>query len=75
MAVIGHDARAVLMADADPLGHGRRLWNLLVDGIDDMKFHLVEYPSAGLWYLVVNAGDKGSATAPLFPRAAFEAAT
>ncbi|HRI09344.1 MAG TPA: hypothetical protein PKW35_16095 [Nannocystaceae bacterium] len=68
MAAIPHDARATLTRTADPHAQGRHLWDLAVEGIDDMKFHLVEYPSADLWALVVSAGDKGAAVVPLFPR-------
>ncbi|MCA9660448.1 MAG: hypothetical protein KC486_19040 [Myxococcales bacterium] len=67
MAIHPRDASAVRIHVEDPHDHRRRLWELHVDGVTDLKLHLVEYDRADLWYLVVHTADGRSATAPLFP--------
>ncbi|MEZ4380468.1 MAG: hypothetical protein R3A79_03925 [Nannocystaceae bacterium] len=68
MAIHPRDASAVRLRVEDPRDRGRRLWELYVDGVSDLRLHLVEHPDADLWYLVVQTQDGRSAAAPLFPR-------
>jgi hypothetical protein len=71
MAIHPRDASAVWFRVEDPHDHGRHLWELHVDGVTELKLHLVEYARADLWYLVVHTTDGRSAVAPLFPRGLF----
>lgn len=74
MAVLHHPARAVLMRTHDEKDLGRRHWSLDVDGIADVRFHLIEHPRVGLWTLVADGGERGTAVWPLLPTAWFTAA-
>jgi hypothetical protein len=59
-------ARATRMRTYDTHGHRRVHYAMSIGGITDAKIHLIEYPEANLWYLVVEAGEQGASMVPLF---------
>lgn len=63
--------KAIRMHTQDPLGHKRVHWSLQIEEVSDAKLHLIEYPSANLWYLAVETEQAGPQIVPLFDAALF----
>lgn len=66
------EVQATMMRTFDEAGHKRVHWAMNVDGEPpEVRVALVEYPSAGLWYLSVRT-EEGTRVVPLFDAALFE---
>ena len=63
-----HDrhVEATMMRTLDGQGHKRVHWSLHIKDVSDAKVHLIEYPSANLWYLSVETKTDGTSVVPLF---------
>lgn len=57
----------------DPAGHHRWLHRVSGPDFDREQVSLIEYPAAGLWYLVYERKENGTWVVPLFPAKLFEA--
>jgi hypothetical protein len=60
------DVEATLMRTLDPQGHHRVHWTVHIEGVEDAKIALIEYPRAKLWYLAVDTEQEGTMIVPLF---------
>lgn len=67
------DVTATRTSTQDPAGHRRVLHRLASAGFENESLSLIEYPQAGLWYLLYEQTEGGAWVVPLFPAGIFEA--
>lgn len=72
IAVRGFDVTSTRMRIYDEAGHQRVLHRLASAEFDVETVSLIEYPRAGLWYLVYSVKETGTAVIPLFAAELFE---
>jgi hypothetical protein len=63
----------IRMRTLDPAGHGRVLHRIASAAFDREQANLIQYPAAGLWYLVYERQENGTWVIPLFAAALFRA--
>lgn len=73
MAIRTIEVVATPMRTLDPAGHHRMLYRVASSDLDREQATLIEYPAAGLWYLVYERRENGTSVVPLFPAKLFEA--
>lgn len=72
MAVRPFEVTSTRMRTHDEAGHQRVLHQLASPEFDVETVSLIEYPRAGLWYLVYSVKETGTSVIPLFAAELFE---
>jgi hypothetical protein len=65
MAPRSRPVEATMMRTLDAHGHHRVHWALEIQGIENEKVSLIEYPAAHLWYLSIATGSDGTSVVPM----------
>lgn len=73
IAIRSMEVTTTRMKLRDPAGHHRWLHRVSGPDFDREQVSLIEYPAAGLWYLVYERKENGTWVVPLFPAKLFEA--